>query len=344
MWRRILALFRSVEMDRELASELETHLSLLEDDLRKRGLAPDEARRAARVQFGGIASLREQHRDMRGIPCLENVWRDLRFALRGMRRRPLFTAVAVVTLALGIGANAAMFSVVYGVLLKPLPYPNPDLLVAAWDNTSISPEIYQAYKEQSEVYEHLGAWSNSTVTVTGIGDPEQFDVVRVTAGTLDALGVQPALGLWFSDDDDSLSSDETVILSHRYWLTRLAGDRSVIGQHLQVDSRPRVIVGVMPDAFRFPNSDGLLIFPERFDYSERNWAYQCIGRLKQGVTVEQARADLSRILGVWEAEGRIRSGAANPPLIEPLISQVVGDLSATLQVLMGTVGLVLLIA
>jgi predicted permease len=337
-------MFRSREMDRELTSELATHLSLLEEDLRKRGLAPDEARRVARVQVGGIASLREQHRETRGIPWLEDIWRDLRFALRGMRRRPLFTVVAIVTLALGIGANAAMFGVVYGVLLKPLPYPNPELLVAAWDNTSISPEIYRDYKQQSEVYAHLGAWSNSTVTVTGIGEPEQLDAVRVTAGTLDALGVQPTLGRWFSDEDDSLSSEETVILSHRYWLTRLAGDPSVIGQQLQVDARPRLVVGVMPERFQFPSSDGLLILPERFDYSQPNWAYQCIGRLKQGANVEQARAELSRILSLWEAEGRIRSGDSNPPRITPLISEVVGKVVPTLHVLIGTVGLVLLIA
>jgi predicted permease len=256
----------------------------------------------------------------------------------------MFTAVAVITLALGIGANTAMFGVTYGVLLKPLPYPEPDSLVSAWSNTSISPELYRAYKEEAEAFKHFGAWSNATVTVTGIGEPEQIDVVQVTAGTLDALGIQPAIGRWFSDADDSLSSEETVILTHGYWLSRLGGDAAAVGRRIQIDARPRLIVGVMPGTFRFPTSDGLLILPERFDYSQRDWSYQGIGRLKDGVTLEQARADLTRILSAWEAEGRIRSGNRNPPRIDPLILQVVGNLDSTLPVLMGTVGLVLLIA
>ena len=285
---------------------------------------------------------------MNTVGCLDSLVHDLRYALRGMWRRPMFTAVAILTLALGIGANAVMFSVVYGVLLKPLPYSEPGSLVAAWSNTSISPELYLAYKQQAGVFQHLGIWSNGSATVTGVGDPEQLDVVRVTSGTLDAFGVQPALGRWFSDADDSPGSEETVILTHGYWLSRLGGDSAAVGRRIQVDSRPRLIIGVMPEKFEFPSSNGRMILPQRFDPNQpgvmNDFSYQAVGRLKPGATLEQAKAELLGILTLWQTQGRIRSGNQNRPTIEPLISDVAGNLGSTLPVLMGTVSLVFLIA
>jgi predicted permease len=344
MWRRIAAMFRSGAMDDDLESELETHLALLEEDLKKRGLSSNAARRAARIQLGGVASLRQQHREIRGVPSVEDLWRDARYALRGMRCRPAFTAVAITTLGLAIGANTAMFSIVYGVLLKPLPYPNPPALVSAWSNTSISPDLYRDYKAQSAAFQQLGVWSNGTVAITGLGDPEQIDAVRVSHGTLDALGVQPMLGRWFSEADDSPGAEETVILTHGYWRTRFGSDRSVVGRRILVDARPRVIIAVMPRTFEFPTSNGLLILPEQFDYAQPNYAYQCIGRLKDGVSLDEARADLSRIIAAWQAQGRIRGGGQAAPRIDPLMSEVVGNLAPMLRVLMGTVALVLVIA
>jgi len=344
-WRRFL---RREQEDAELRQELESYLEITTDEYIARGMDPRAARTAARRKLGNGTRVLEDIYEMNTIGFLDSLVRDLRYALRGMRRSPMFTAVAIATLALGIGASAVMFSVVYGVLLKPLHYPEPASLVAAWSNTSISPELYLAYKQQAGVFQHLGIWSNGSATVTGLGDPEQLDVVRVTSGTLDALGVQPALGRWFSDADDSLGSEETVILTHGYWLSRLGGDPSAVGRRIQVDSRPRLIIGVMPDKFEFLNSNGRMFLPQRFDVRQpgvmNDFSYQGIGRLKPGATLEQARAELLGILTLWETEGRIRSGNPNRPTIDPLISDVVGNLNSTLPVLMGTVCLVFLIA
>jgi putative ABC transport system permease protein len=292
--------------------------------------------------------------------------RSLRHVLRRLALAPMFTAITLVTLALGIGANTAIFSVVNGVLLKPLPYPAAGQLAGVWHlapgitgtmggNINCSPTMYFTYRDESRTFQDFGLWSNDDASVTGIGEPEQVRVLDVTYGTLQALGVQPLVGRWFSQADDTPGTPETVILTYGYWQQRFGGNASAIGRSIDIDSKPRTIIGVMPRDFRFLNSRMDLILPHRFDRSKvflGNFSYQGIARLKPGVTLQQADADVARMLPIW-----LRSWPPPPgfnrglfetarfaPKIQPLKQEVVGDIGATLWVLMGTIGLVLLIA
>ncbi len=291
--------------------------------------------------------------------------RSLQYVFRRLGRAPLFSAIALITLALGIGANTAIFSVINGVLLKPLPYPRAQELAGVWHlapgvagisgNINCSPTMYFTYREENHTFQDFGLWSNDGANVTGVGDPEQVQALDVTYGTLQALGVQPVLGRWFSQADDTPGTPETVMLTYGYWQRRFGGNPAVVGRSLDVNSRPRTVIGVMPRDFRFLNSKMDLILPEQFDRSKiflGNFSYQGIARLKPGVTLEQANADVARMIPIWlrawpPAPGFSRTLFENAhfaPKVQPLKQEVVGDIGATLWVLMGTIGLVLLIA
>ncbi|HUA17576.1 MAG TPA: ABC transporter permease [Bryobacteraceae bacterium] len=291
--------------------------------------------------------------------------RSLRHIFRRLGRAPLFTAIALITLALGIGANTAIFSVINGVLIKPLPFPQAQQLVGVWHlapgvsgingNINCSPTMYFTYREQNRTFQDFGLWGYDGATITGVGEPEQVQAVDMTYGTLQALGVQPALGRWFSQSDDTPGTPQTVILTYGYWQRRFGGSASVMGRSLEVDSQPRTIIGVMPQNFQFENWQADLILPMRFDRNKiflGQFSYQGIARLKPGITLQQANADVARMLPIW-----IRSWPTPPgfsralfenarfaPKLQPLQQEVVGDIGATLWVLMGTLGLVLLIA
>jgi putative ABC transport system permease protein len=277
----------------------------------------------------------------------------------------MFTLVALVTLALGIGANTAIFSVVNAVLIKPLPYPEAQQLAGVWHvapgvagisgNLNCSPTMYFTYREESRTFQEFGLWSNDGVTVTGAGDPEQVQALDVTYGTLQALGVQPAMGRWFSQADDTPGAPNTVMLTYGYWQRHFAGSPSTVGRTLTVDAKPHTIIGVMPQNFRFLNSHADLIQPLQFDRSKvflGNFSYQGIARLKPGVTLQQASTDVARMIPIWlkswpPAPGfslALFENARFAPKLQPLKQEVVGDIGATLWVLMGTIGLVLLIA
>jgi predicted permease len=270
-----------------------------------------------------------------------------------------------VTLALGIGANTAIFSVVNGVLIKPLPYPDAQALVGVWHvapgvagirgDLNFSPAMYFTYREENRTFREVGLWSNGGASVTGLAEPEQVQALFVTYGTLSALGVQPAVGRWFSQADDTPGTPETVMLAYGHWQRRFAGSASVVGRTLTVDSRPRTVIGVMPRDFRFLNSNADLILPQRFDRNKvflGNFSYQGIARLKPGVTLQQANADVARMLGIWlkawpAPPGFSRALFENArlgPKLQPLKQEVVGDIGGMLWVLTGTIGLVLLIA
>ncbi len=277
----------------------------------------------------------------------------------------MFTSIALITLALGIGANTAIFSVVNGVLIKPLPYREAQQLAGVWHlapgvagisgNINCSPTMYFTYRDENRTFQDFGLWSNDGVTVTGVGEPEQVQALDVTYGTLNALGVQPAMGRWFSQADDTPGAPDTVILTYGYWQRRFGGSSSVVGQSLIADSKPRTIIGIMPQNFRFFGSHADVILPEQFDRSKiflGNFSYQGIARLKPGVTLQQANTDVARMISIWlkawpPAPGFSRALFENAhfaPKVQPLKQEVVGDIGATLWVLMGTIGLVLLIA
>ncbi len=290
-----------------------------------------------------------------------SIHKQIRYVSRKLARSPLFTTIAVLTLAVGIGANTAIFSVVNGVLLKPLPFDQPETLVGAWhkapglgfDQVNQSPATYFTYREESQTFEDIGMWDNTQVSVTGLEEPEQVEALRVTDGTFPLLRMQPILGRHFSAEDDSPVSPETVILSHGYWQRRLSGDRDVIGRTLTVNGSAREIIGVMPSDFRFLRYDPALFLPFRFDRSEvyvGNFSYQALARLKPGVSIEQANADVARMFPlVFEKfQGGLTFDMARDaqfgPKIHPLKEDAVGDVGNVLWVLLGTVAMVLLIA
>ncbi len=287
----------------------------------------------------------------------------LRYTIRKLARTPLFTAIAVFTLALGIGANTAVFSVVNGVLLKPLAFDEPEELIGVWhaapgigfDLLNQSPALYFTYREESEVFVESGMWSNSTVSVTGLEEPEQVSAVQVTDGIFPLLRVQPQVGRLFSAEDDSPETPLTVVLSHEYWQERFGSDERVIGDTLDVNGRAREIIGVMRADLEFLDLEPSLYLPFQFDRGEvffGNFSYQGIARLKPGLTVEHANADMTRMITLsldlfplppgFEIEMFDSAGfVANA---RPLMTDVVGDVGSVLWVLLGTVAMVLLIA
>jgi putative ABC transport system permease protein len=283
--------------------------------------------------------------------------------LRSLARMPLFTGVAVMTLAIGIGANTAIFSVIEGVLLKPLPYPRSDELVALdhaapginLPRVGAAPFQYFTYREEGRVFQDVGLLNIGTVSVTGVAQPEEVPTLFVTDGVLPMLGVQPMLGRVFSRTDDTPASPETVILTSGYWRSTFGADSSVIGRTLMIDSRPREIVGVLPDAFRFLDRKVSLVVPYRLDRSKvflGQFSFAAIARLKPGTTIAQARADVARLIPLSLTRfppfpgGSVKmfEEARLTPNVRSLKDDLVGDVQTVLWVLMGTIGMVLLIA
>ena len=290
--------------------------------------------------------------------------RSLQHILRRLKRAPMFTAIALVTLTLGIGATTAIFSVIEGVLIKPLPYPQAESLVGVWhtapgisgigDAINCSPSMYFTYREESRTFQEFGLYTNSGASVTGVAEPEVVPALFVTYGTLQALGVQPKVGRWFSQADDTPGSAETVILTHGYWQRRFGGDPSVVGRTLTVDTRPHTVIGVMPAGFDFRNKPDLIL-PQRLERDQLflgGFSFQGIARLKPGVTLQEANADQARMLAIWlkawpPAPGyslAVFENAHFGPKVQPFKQEVVGNIATVLWVLMGTIGLVLLIA
>ena len=282
---------------------------------------------------------------------------------RRLSRAPLFTAVAVVTLALGIGANTAIFSVVNGVLLKPLPFHEAERLAGVWhtapglgfDVMNQSPATYFTYRDESRTFEDIALWDNTAVSVTGAGEPERVQALLVTDGLLGILRVAPALGRPFSKEDDSPGSPERVMLTHAYWQRRFGSDPNVVGRGVTVDGKPREIIGVLPANFRFLSYTPQLVLPFRFDRSKTfvgQFSYQGIARLKPGASLEQANADVARMLPLLAERFPLPPGftremlddAKLGPNVRPLAADVIGDVGQVLWVLLGTVGIVLLIA
>src|SRR5437867_3802343 len=230
-WRRFL---RRDEADAEQREELESYLALTEEEYIERGMDPAAARAAARRKLGNATLIREEVYRMNTFTFIEGVLHDARHTLRMIRTKPGFSVAALLSLALGIGANTAIFSVLNAVLIRPLPYPGSDALVRVsnrlviqgqvFEDTDLSPGMYAACKESARAFESFGVWTPGTATVTGLGDPEQLVTVTATQGVLPALGVQAYIGRWFSSQDDSPGTPEAVILSYGYWQRKFGGD------------------------------------------------------------------------------------------------------------------------
>ncbi|HXN73434.1 MAG TPA: ABC transporter permease [Candidatus Acidoferrales bacterium] len=289
---------------------------------------------------------------------------QLRQVLRRLGRAPMFTIITVITLAAGIGANTVIFSVLEGVLLKPLPYPEPDRLIGVWHTApgvnikdlNMAPSIYFIDREQSTTFQDIGAFTGDSFSVTGAGEPEQVRGLDVTDGTLPLLGVVPARGRLFTRQDDSPGTPETVLISYGYWRQKFGGADSVIGRSITLDGKPREIIGVLPQGFHFIDAeDPELIAPLKWDRNKvklGNFSYRALARLKPGVTMAQASADVARLLPIANRsfpapEGfsaKLFEQAKIAPNLRPLKQDVVGDVGNVLWVLMGSIAGVLLIA
>jgi putative ABC transport system permease protein len=365
-WRRMCSFARRDTMERGLDEEIRFHIDQQTEKNLRAGMTPDVARRQAFVKFGGMERVKESARDEFRPALLEDSVRDLRYGVRALRRAPGFTAVSSLTIALGIGAATAIFSVVNGVLIKPLPYPHSENLVslshmAPGVNVNLPGGLPMSatqlftYRDENRSFEEIGVWSSGTATVTEVAEPEKVQSLQVTAGTLQALGVRPAAGRWFSPTDDSPASPETVMLTFGYWHRRYGGDMSVVGRSMTVDSRPRKVIGVMPEGFHFLDTDADIILPYRFDRNRLllgQFNYQGLARLKPGVTLMQANADVARMIPTWlkawpsppGIDPKMFENARIAPALRSLKEDVVGDIGNVLWVLMGTIGIVLLIA
>ncbi len=275
----------------------------------------------------------------------------------------MFTVLSLLTLAIGIGANTAMFSVINGILLKPLPYPHPEQLVALWhtapgvniDDLNISPSLYYTYASENRVFQDVSIWTGGSSSVTGIAEPEEVDALFVTHRLLPILNVKAALGREFTATDEDPKQPETVMLTDGYWRSRFGADPSIIGRRITIEGKPTEIVGVLPASFRFMDRRVSLISPLRFNRSELRlggFSYLGLGRLRPGVTLEQANADAARMLPLhieqFQAPPGFNKAMFNDARIAPKLrlmkDDLLGDISNTLWVLMGTVGIVLLIA
>ncbi|HKF51703.1 MAG TPA: ABC transporter permease, partial [Candidatus Acidoferrales bacterium] len=346
---RLRSLFRRESADSELSTELHFHLEHQIASNIASGMPPAEARRAALREFGGVEQLKEECRDMRKTNWLQDFAQDLRYGIRTLRKSPGFTAVAVLTLALGIGANTAIFSLVNGIVLRPLPYSQPQRLVSITDSY---PEGALVAMRASLKTVDVGGYTESTeLNLTGRGNPTRLYAASVSSELFSILGATPELGRIFQPGEDQPGRDSFVILSHALWQSDFGSDPSIIGRSITLEGIDRRIVGVMPLDFRFPSSKTQLWIPLHLDPRDIGayWGagfMPAIGRLRDGATLEQARAEvratLPRIRGMfpWKMPDLLWAGSS----IVPLQQSIVGDTRATLLILLGAICLVLLIA
>ncbi|HSE98975.1 MAG TPA: ABC transporter permease, partial [Blastocatellia bacterium] len=343
-------MFFKGRLERELEEEIRLHIEMQEEENLRRGMSGEEARRAAKRKFGGVEQVKEVYRERRGLPVVETTMQDVRYGARMLRKNPGFTLVAVLTLALGIGANTAIFSVVNAVLLQPPPYAKAHELAAVYNTVGgktrwpLSPMAYLNLKSRNSVFSDIGALSNKgwPANLTGAGEPERLQGFQVSANLFSLLGVAPQQGRAFLDEEDRPGANRVVVLSHELWQRRFAADPQIIGQALTLNGDSYTVVGVMPADFRFLARTDLwtpLAFTAA-DENDRSGYLEIIGRLQPGVSFEQAGAEVDTISREFinnpNSEVRTRLGLPQARLTE--------EVRPMLLLLMGGVGFVLLIA
>jgi putative ABC transport system permease protein len=353
LWSRLRywlrAITRRSRAESEMEAELRFHLETRTEDLMRGGMARKEALRRARMEFGGVDLAKEECRDARGGNFFDTLFRDLRYGARTMLRSPGFTATAVIALALGIGANAAIFSVVDAVLLRPLAYSDPDRLVTLLHGATdpVAVANYIDWRDQSHSFEAMAAAEYWTANLTDSDPPEHLYGLQVTQNLLPMLGVQPLLGRWFVRGEERKGAEHEVILSYTLWQRRFAGDSGVLGKTVTLNGDDYTIVGVMPREFKFAPfwaTRTELWVPEAFGdrvFSRGGNSLRVFARLKAGVSLAQARAEMSTITARLEQE---YPGSNRDVVVSPLMQNVVGNIQSPLLVLLGAVGFVLLIA
>jgi predicted permease len=352
----------------DISISIQEHIEERIEELMADGISRKQAEQTARREFGNVTLLEQRSREVWQWPAFESILADLKFAFRRLGKSPGFTATVLLTLTIGIGANTTVFTVVNGVLMKPLPYPDSGQLVSLWLNApgagglasfsnglQLSPSMYFTFSEQNRTFQSMGIWTPSTASVTGVAEPEEVRTEMISDGVLQTLDVPPAVGRWLAQADQDPHGGKTVVLSYGYWQRRFGGDRSVIGRAIQVDAQTREIVGVMPRGFRLVDRDFDLLVPLALDRANQTLAgfgYYGIARLKPGIQIAQADADIGRLIAVW-MDSWSNGPGTNPhyyerwritPGFRSLKQQVIGSISGVLWVVMATVGLVMLIA
>jgi putative ABC transport system permease protein len=351
--RRLLVLLRRRQFDRDLEEEMRLHRELREQDHVEAGASPEEAHYAALRRFGNVALTKERSREMWGWSWLENTTQDVRYGLRQLRRSPGFTAMAVFTLALGIGANTAIFSVVNAALLRPLPYKDPGRLVYVWSaekarginqSTVSIPDLHD-WREQNRVFDGIAGWWSGTYNLSGGDEPQQVAGWTVSPSFFDVLGARPKLGRTFDKDEEQGSRGRVVVLSHSLWIGSFGGDRRILGRTIALDGEPHNVIGVMPAEFSspFPDVQVWVPWPVRAEsIAHRGDRFmRVIGRLKPSVTVRQAQGDMDTI--ARHLAQTYQEDAGVTAYVVPAAKQITGSVRPALLVLLGTVGFVLLI-
>jgi putative ABC transport system permease protein len=363
---RLAALNLSPSREAEIVEELSQHLEDQYEQALSRGASEEEAYQTALTGLAesDLGELKRIERRVQHEPLvpghgktnlLGDLAQDFRYGLRMLLRNPGFTIVAVLALALGIGANSAIFSVVNTVLLRPLPYKNPNRLVMVWEDNSKqgfprdtpAAANYIDWRDQNHVFEGMAAIVEISFNLTGAGDPERIDGRRVSASLFPLLGVEPQLGRAFRPEEDRPGANHVVIMSHGLWQRRFGSDPGIIGKPINLNGESFTVVGVMPGSFQFPTRADQLWIPIAFDAKEAgqrgNHYLEVIARMKPGTTLPRAQAEMTTIAGRLEQQYP-GTNAGIGAVVTPLHEQVVGDIKPALLVLLGAVALVLLIA
>jgi len=341
LWRRVRMLFHRDRLDRELEEEMRAHLEMLAEEV---------GNGAARRQFGNATLLKETSREAWRWRWLDRLAQDTRFALRLMRRNPGFSAIAVLTLALGIGGNTLVFSLLDAVVLRPLPFAQPERLYMLWTvdaesqrSMNSSYPDFRDWRQQSRAFQAMAAYRGYSFNLTGTAEPERVDALGATPGLFELLGIQPVLGRPFSDGDDP----RVALLGHDLWSRRFGGDPRIVGRSALLDGHAYTILGVLPPGFHFPpnrfRGEPEIFVPLVPSLDRTNWELPVIGRLRAAATERQAQAEMNAIaarLAQTYPERQRRQGIK----VGPLMRYVVADSRQTAVMLMGAVGFVLLIA
>jgi putative ABC transport system permease protein len=350
---RLGELFRKDRRDRELAAEMDSHLQMhIEDNLRA-GMTAAEARREALMKLGGVEQTKELYRDRRGLPALETLLQDIRYGLRVLTKNPGFTAVAVLTLGLAIGTTTAIFSVVYGVLLRPLPYADANRIMAVFEITSeghrahLADPNFDDFRDQNRSFQAIAKYNDDVVSVSGTSQPTRTTVAAVSPEFLKVFGVQPILGRDFTASDAKKGASPTVLASYGYWRQHFGSAQDLSQFHLKIGGALHSVIGVLPAGFRFP-SDVDLWLPTDLDgenQSRTSHNYLAVGRLRDGVTVRQANGDISAIAHrIHETSSEQGDYLLKGGIVLPLQDSITGEARPALLILLGAVGFLLLVA
>jgi putative ABC transport system permease protein len=348
---RLLAPVTRARREREFAEELQSHLAMHIEDNERAGMSREAARRDALVRLGGVDQIKEQYRDRGGIPFVDHLLQDIRIGGRMLRRNPTFAAVAILTLALGIGANTAIFSLVNAVLLRPLPFPSSDRLVLIWATNTKSgdtqdvasyPDV-EAWRAQSRSFDGMAAFTSRGAMIAGDARAERVPALQTMSGFFETLGVQPAMGRTFRAEEDAPGS-RVVILSDRGWKRHFGGRADVLGRTLRVNEEPHTVIGVMPEGFAVLPLEPEHVFTTIPRETNRNHGYlRTIARLKFDVSREAAQAEMDAITRRIAAEFP-KSNESVGANVMPLIDAVAGDARPGLLICLGAVAAVLLVA